>query len=241
MRRAAIALLWMPVFALSCGTCQPPPDPDAVQSGAQPLPLGRWQRGALDCGEGDCADWYHFETPVAGALRVEVARVEEDGAEERALPEFSVALADADGKPLGEAKSGGKTSIQIGYPQKKGRYVDPQRFAVAVQTPVEGEGALDYELRVTVTVRPRAAPPPPPLPRFRVVQAVLLEVQSRAGGDAVLIDRGSRAGIEPGQRGRLLAGGKKIAEIEILEVYADGSRAVIRGALDGALSPETVA
>jgi hypothetical protein len=67
-------------------------------------------------------------------------------------------------------------------------------------------------------------------------------VEARAdGGEAVLIDQGSRAGVERGQRGRLLVGGRKVAEIEILDVYPDGSRALVRGSLGSALTPDTVA
>jgi len=248
MRRAARVLIpLIPVLGLSCSMCQPPPDPDAVPSGSQPLELARWHRDALDCGEGDCADWFHFETPSAGALRIDVARLagdedEDEDEDEEEVPEFSLALAGAEGKVLGDAKNGGKTRIQLAHPKKSGRYADAQRFAVAVSTPAEGEGALAYELRVTFTPKPRPPTPRAVQPRFRTVKAALLEVESRPdGGDAVLIDQGSRSGIERGQRGRLLAGAKKIADIEIVDVYPDGSRAAIRGALGAALTPDTVA
>ncbi len=245
MRRAARVLIpFLPVLGLSCSMCQPPPDPDAVPSGSQPLELGRWHRDALDCGEGDCADWLHFETKSAGALRIDVAKLEDEGDDddEDEVPEFALALAGANGKVLADAKNGGKTRIQLAHPKKSGRYADAQRFAVAVSTPAEGEAALGYELRVTFKPKPHPPAPRAVQPRFRTVNAALLEVESRAdGGEAVLIDQGSRSGIERGQRGRLLIGGKKIADIEILDVYPDGSRAAIRGSLGAALSPDTVA
>jgi hypothetical protein len=240
MRRALFALSWIPVLAVSCSTCRPPPDPDGVQANSQPLEVGSWRRDALDCEEGDCADWYHFETHDAGVLRVAVVRVE-DG---REVPEFSVALAEGD-RVLGEAKSGGQDRVRFTHPEMKGQYAPPGRFTLAVQTPSEGEGALGYELRVTFTAKPKPKPvlaPAREQPRFRTIGAKLLEVEARAdGGDAVLLDQGTRSGIAPGQRGRLLIGGKKLAEIEIIDVYPDGSRALIRGSLGTAITPDTVA
>jgi hypothetical protein len=242
MRRAVLVLIpFLPLLGLSCSTCQPPPDPDGVPTGSQPLEVGSWHRDALDCGEGDCADWFWFETKSAGALRIDVAKLDDEEDEDE-VPEFSLALAGADGKALADAMNGGKSRVEIAHPKKKGRYVDAQRFAVAVSTPAEREGALAYELRVTFTPKPRPPAPPPAAPRFRTVKAALLEVESQpGGGDAVLIDQGSRSGIERGQRGRLLVGGKKIADIEILDVYPDGSRAAVRGSLGAALAPDTVA
>jgi hypothetical protein len=242
MRRALFALIWIPVLAMSCSTCQPPPDPDGVATGSQPLEFGSWKRDALDCEEGDCADWYHFETHEAGTLRVAAVRLED----ERELPEFSLTLADRDGGVLAEASNGGETRVRFTHPKAKGQYAPPGRFTLAVQTPAEDEGALGYELRVTFTAKP--APKPKPVapreapPRFRTVKAALLEVEARAdGGEAVLLDQGSRSGVAPGQLGRLLVGGKKLADIEIIDVYPDGSRARIRGSLGAAITPNTVA
>jgi hypothetical protein len=73
------------------------------------------------------------------------------------------------------------------------------------------------------------------------VKAAVLEVVSRRGGEAVLIDQGVGAGIARGQRGRLLIGGRKIADFEIVDVYPDGSRAAIRGSLGGAITTDTTA
>jgi hypothetical protein len=236
MRRALFAWVGMiPVLALSCSTCQPPPDPDGVAIGAQPLELGSWRRDALDCGEGDCSDWYRFETTEPGTLRIAAVRVED----ERKLPEFSLALADADGNVLEQATSGGKPRVRIAHPKEKGSHAPAGTFTLAVQTPPEGGGALAYELRVTF--EPKPSPPARVEPRFQAVKASLLEVEKRAdGGAAVLIDQGSRSGIARGQRGRLLIGGQKLADIEILDVYPDGSRALVRGSLGAALTPDTV-
>ena len=247
MRRALLALLFVPALAMSCSMCQPPPDPDGVRSGSLPLELGTWQRGALDCDAGDCADWYHFETAEEGKLQVDLARVTTKEGDEQ-QPAFSLVLSDAEGGVLEEVQSGERPRVAIMNPNEKGRYLAAQRFNVTVATPAEGEGKLDYELRVVFTPKPRpkparAAPPPRPAPpKFRTVKGKLLEVEARAdGGEAVLIDQGSRAGVEAGQRGRLLVGGRKVAEIQILDVYPDGSRALVRGSLGSALTPDTVA
>lgn len=244
MRRLRFALIGVPALAMSCSMCRPPPDPDGVRTGSLPLEIGAWQRGALDCGEGDCADWYHFETSEEGRLQVDLARVTAKEGEEQ--PSFSLVLSDAEGGVLEEVQSGDRARVAILNPNEKGRYLAAQRFAVTVATPAEGEGKLDYELRVVFTPKPkpapRAAPRKPAQPKFRTVKGNLLELEGRPdGGEAVLIDQGSRAGIERGQRGRLLIGGRKVAEIEILDVYPDGSRAVVRGSLGAALTPDTVA
>jgi hypothetical protein len=249
MRRLRSALIAVPALAVSCSMCQPPPDPDGVKTGSQPLQLGEWKRDSLDCEDGDCADWYHFETQKEGTLQVDLARAaahEADDEDEEGVPAFSLVLSDAEGGVLEEVQSDGRPRVAIINPNQKGRYLAAQRFAVAVATPAEGEGELDYEVRVVFTPRPapkpRAAPPKPAAPRFRTVKGALLEVEGRAdGGEAVLIDQGSRAGIERGQRGRLLVGGRKVAEIEIVDVYPDGSRALVRGSAGSALTPDTVA
>jgi hypothetical protein len=245
MRCRRTALILAPAFAMSCAMCQPPPDPDGVRTGALPLEMGQWVRGALDCGEGDCADWYTFETAQQGKLQVDLARV--TAKQEDAQPAFSLVLSDAEGGVLEEVQSGERPRVAIMNPNEAGHFLAPQRFALAVATPAEGEGKLDYELRVLFTPkpkpRPRAAPAPKPAqPKFRTVKGHLLEVEARAdGGAAVTIDLGSRAGVERGQRGRLLIGGRKVAEIEVLDVYPDGSRAAVRGSLGSALTPDTVA
>jgi hypothetical protein len=245
VKRLRSALILVPALATSCSMCQPPPDPDGVKTGSLPLAIGEWKRDTLDCGEGDCADWYHFETKGEGTLRADLTRVAAKDEDEQELPAFSLVLSDADGGVLAEAQNDGGERIAIASPDQKGRYLAAQRFALAVATPAEGEGALEYELRVTFEPRPKpkpAAPRPAAQPKFRTVKGQLLEVEARAdGGEAVLIDQGSRAGVERGQRGRLLIGGRKVAEIEILDVYPDGCRALVRGSVGSALSPDTVA
>ena len=97
---------------------------------------------------------------------------------------------------------------------------------------------LSYELRVSFRPRQKASVPR----RFETVSSLVLEVEKRFdGSEAVLIDKGRRAGIGRGDRGRLVESGRELGRIEILDVYDDGSRALIRGALEAPITPETVA
>src|SRR5262249_12928940 len=143
MRRALFALVWIPVLALSCSTCRPPPDPDGLASGAQALELGQWRRDALDCGAGDCADWCRFGTAEAAVPQTAVARVEG----ERKVPELSAALGDGEGHLLAQATSNGDTRLRLSHPEAKGQYAPAGKYTLAVQTPPDGKGALGYELR----------------------------------------------------------------------------------------------
>lgn len=228
MRRVLLAV----GFAL-CGlgmTCIVPPDPDGTPLGARPLSLDEWVRDTIDCGRfsGDCADWYLVEVPGEGTLRLDLAKVQD----EREVPDFTLALGDPAGRVIEDDQNAGRIRLRLDHAVRAGRYT------VSVSTPAEGSGAMDYEVRASF----RPKPHPKPAPRFSVVKATLLEVETRDdGGQAVLLDKGSRAGIAQGQRGRLLQGGDTIAEIEILDVYPDGSRALIRGSLKAAITPSTVA
>jgi hypothetical protein len=47
--------------------------------------------------------------------------------------------------------------------------------------------------------------------------------------------------MRAGLRGRLVDGGRELARIEIEEVFAEGSRARIRGTLQGPVTPSTLA
>ena len=89
-------------------------------------------------------------------------------------------------------------------------------------------------------------PAGPPLgdsrPRFETSYWMVLEVEG-AGGQPrfVVIDGGRKNGLRRGFRGRLIEGGRSIAEIEIVEVYDDGSRARIATELADRITPRTAA
>jgi hypothetical protein len=211
-----------------CGK-PPPPDPDANPAGAGLLVLDEWHRDRIDCRKSslDCTDWYKLRFRSEGRMQIDVARVTDQVEEDHPVPPFSLVFAESSGKPIRSAEAQGETRLRL---RQK---VMPGVYMVSVSTPADKAGVMDYELRVGF-----AAKPPPPVARFRQVSAVVLEVE---GGNAVLIDKGRRQGLAKGQQGRLVDSGEKIAEIEIVDVYPDGSRARIRGELTGKITPSTVA
>lgn len=229
--RRTLALLGFALCGLGMTCLAPPPDPDGTPQGSRDLPLGSWQRDALDCGRftGDCADWYRIEIPGEGTLRLDVAKVQD----ERPVPDFTLVLGEASGRVIAEETNDGRIRLRLE------RSVRAGTRTLAIFTPEGGGGAMAYEIRASFRPKPR---PKPAAPRFRTVEAALLEVESASdGGQAVLLDKGEKAGIAPGQSGRLLQGGEQIGEIEIQDVYPDGSRARIRGSLSGGITPSTVA
>ena len=232
-RALAVAALCAIVAAIGCAK---PPDPDGEPLGSRPLTLGTWQRDGLDCDSrgGDCADWYHFETPTTGTLRIDVAKLQDDAA----TPDFSVLVGESSGRQIVEERNGGRTRLLLKHPAKKGRYAEAGRYTLAIRTSQEKATRFEYELRVEVVAKPVARKA---VPRFRKVRASLLELETLSDGrDAVLLDKGRSAGLARGQRGRLLQGGKKVADIEVVDVYADGCRAAIRGSSSG-VTASTVA
>ncbi|MEM7412551.1 MAG: hypothetical protein AAF430_20135 [Myxococcota bacterium] len=213
--------------------CAKPPDPDAQPAGSRPLSLNQWQRDGLHCGRGgDCVDWYRFDTPTAGKLRVDVAKLQDDGE----TPVFSVVVGDASGAVLFEEENQGRTRLLLRHPERG--YAAKGRYTLAVKTPETGSARFDYEIRVQLEPKPVVRKQ---APRFRKVRASLLEIETLPDGrEAVLLDKGKAAGLARGQRGRLLQGGRKIADIEVIDVYRDGSRAAIRGSSSG-VNASTVA
>ena len=60
-----------------------------------------------------------------------------------------------------------------------------------------------------------------------------------ASGDALLVEAGTGTGMERGMRGELREGDLTIGEIEIIAVYAQGSRARILGGLSAPITFDT--
>jgi len=79
-------------------------------------------------------------------------------------------------------------------------------------------------------------------PRFEITSWMVLEMEMESGQPRfVIIDGGRKNGIQRGFRGRLIEGGRSIAEIEIVEVYDEGSRARIATELLDRITPQTAA
>jgi hypothetical protein len=68
----------------------------------------------------------------------------------------------------------------------------------------------------------------------------VIEIEgSPATPEAVLIDKGSEAGLRRGLEGRLYDAGQEIGRIEVVEIYPEGARAEIRGTLSAPVTPAT--
>jgi len=95
-------------------------------------------------------------------------------------------------------------------------------------------------IEISSTPLARTAPPAPSPPKqrptSRTLHARVLEVE---GGSDVLIDAGTRQGVRPGDRGTLREAGRVIAQIEIVAVYADGSRARVQGTRSAPITART--
>jgi hypothetical protein len=153
-----------------------------------------------------------------------------------------VELRDEQGEVLDSA--GGDASAETVLAQEVGAGA----FFVAV-TCAKGDVTLPY--RVRVSFEPEApppappepaAPPPPPPPAFETRSGAVLEVVGRGTeAGAVLIEVGATQGIAPGQLGRLVDDGREIGRIVVEEVFPDGSRARIDGALSAPVTGRTTA
>jgi hypothetical protein len=213
--------------------CAKPPDLDAEPGGAQVLALGTAHEDALDCRRGDCADWYRVEVPGKGHLVVEVTAL----GSQAPVPGFGVILADGRGAPVDRAENAGQPSVRL-------EAQAPDRVAYLVEVERrEPRPPLGYriEARYEPPPPPRA-PAPPPKPEFETVRSAVLQVERQDGRvSAVLLESGSGQGMRPGLRGSLLQGGRVIASIEVIDVFPEGSRARVEGALAAPITPSTTA
>jgi hypothetical protein len=227
-RRRVLAGLALAAALASCA--KPLPDLDAEPAGAVLLPFGERHVDTLRCGDGDCADWYRLEVPAKGALTVEVG----PGAAEVPLTGLTARLVDAEGATVAS------DSLAKGGHLQLRTVVAPGTYLVEV-TPADREAAVGYALRGVFKAAP-APPPPPPAPRFETRRAAVLEVEGeRTQAPTVLLDAGEAAQLRPGMRGVLVDAGKKLGQVVIVNVYPDGSRARVDGALAGPITPRTVA
>ena len=228
-RRAALAPLALAAALLACA--KPPPDLDAEPTGAVPLALDQRHADTLECDEGDCADWYRLDVPAKGLLSVDLG----PGAPDAPPGGLSARMVDAKGETLAIAASSHGEPLQLKAPVAAG--------TVLVEvTPADPKAAVGYALLGRFKPAPPPPPPPPPAPRFETRRAAVLEVEdARSAQPSVLLDAGEAAGLRPGLRGVLVDGGKKLADVVIVNVYPDGSRARIEGVLAGTISPRTVA
>ena len=235
-RMRARTLLLCGAFSLAgvAAGCQTTPvDPDGLPGGATLLPMGALHRDQLNCGKGDCADWYRLEVPDRGDL---VVSLESPVGAVDGGRNLTVTLADGRGRQLEtQAASPIDGRALITWQTNPGHYM------VHVERPGKSRTPLPYELSLRL-VRPPPPPrePPPPPPQFDTVVGEVLEVEGGFGDpEAVLVDRGENDGVEPGQSGRLLNEDTTIATIVVVDAYPEGSRARIEGTLSAPISAST--
>jgi hypothetical protein len=144
---------------------------------------------------------------------------------------FRVSATDADGEAVktevrvgGRVVASGEGSVEYVFVgRKEGSYVVEVRATDGLDTAV-------HKVAVKVVPAGPRPPPPPPKPRFDTRTNIgILEVERSPSGGTVLIEVRGGDGAEKGQRGRLMSGGRRIADIQIIEVYSEGSRARLLG------------
>jgi hypothetical protein len=146
---------------------------------------------------------------------------------------FRVSATDADGEAVktevrvgGRVVASGEGSVDYVFVgRKEGNYVVEVRAT-------DGRDTAVHKVAVKVVPKgPRQPPPKPkPKPKYDTRRNIgILEVERSPSGGTVLIEFRGGDGAEKGQGGRLMSGGRKIADIQIIEVYAEGSRARLLG------------
>lgn len=221
------AVLFVTAAVSSCSNCGS--DPDGIREGANVLALKRQWSDSLSCGP-DCADWYRTQVASSGTFAVDI----DSTASAKSPPSFSVELWSQDGRRLDSKLGTPGGAVQVRAPVSAGW----------VYTAVKvSKGDLGYSVRARLlTARAPSPPSPPPSPprvRYKDVTASVIELEGHGEGRKVLIDKGTDAGLRSGQRGRLVDGGRTLAEIEIVEVFAEGSRARLLGKIGGVVSGST--
>ena len=208
-----------------------PADPDGRPAGAQSLALGATQKDALDCDQGDCADWFLVEVPAKGTL---VLDLRADAATHPDV-DLDLILYDVKGTSIGSEKTSGRSSVELRSEAAPATYY----VAVGIAPDANSAGvAIPYALaaRNEVPQPPKPAPPKPtakpvkatpPKPTFETKRGAVLEISDE--GRSVLLDIGKTQGIQVGQKGRLLRGGAAAGTLKIVEVYPEGSLANITG------------
>ena len=134
------------------------------------------------------------------------------------------------------------------------RHRQPWILLLAIAVPLAGcttpasnsESDSEVEPRDVQPVQLDVQEPRPPLeelqPEFEITSWMVLEVETASGEPGfVVIDGGSKNGLQRGFRGRLIDRGRSIAEIEIVDVYDEGSRARIATELVDRITPQTAA
>jgi hypothetical protein len=232
------------VFALViaaplAGCATPPPDSDGNPDDAQTLQLDLERRDRLACQDPtrpDCVDWFVLDLPGEGEIQLEVTATHPEGL----APDYEVTIANHRADPLQHLSNQGRPEVQMAWSG------DPGAYFVAISS---GPSKTVLQYRIVARYQPPAARDDS-RPKFETkfetefetISSMVLEVEAERGRPRfVIIDGGRRNGHREGFRGRLIERGRFIAEIEIVDVFDEGSRARIATELVGAITPQTMA
>jgi hypothetical protein len=224
-------ILALVMVAPLAGCATPRTDTDGNPGDARTLELNVGHRDRLACQDErqpDCIDWYVLDLPGDGEIQLEVRADEGEGPP----PDYAVTVANHRTDPLRHASNEGSREVLVSWSGEPGPYF------VAVSSDAT-QPPLQYDI-VARYQRPR--PPEESRPRFETTSWMVLEVESEGGQPRfVIIDGGGRSGLRKGFRGRLLERGRFVAEIEIVDVFEEGSRARIATELADQITPQTAA
>jgi len=216
-------------------------DPDGVRGKAKELDLGVSNDGTLNCRRGDCADWYRVRLATDGMLIINARAMRGD----KAIEPFRISLENGFGVFLKKIENvalneqslerfliagvyliGLESTAEsgpVGY--QFSAFFIPVASAVSVDRPTQAPGTVGRH------ERPAAVKP-------RRIEAEVLEVEgSMADPTGVLLDLGRAGGAALGLRGQLREGGSLVGEIELVEIYEEGSRARLASPLLRPITP----
>jgi hypothetical protein len=224
-------ILALMIAAPLAGCATPRPDTDGTPGDARNLLLNVEHRDRLACQDKrrpDCIDWFVLNLLGEGEIQLEVTAVDGEGH----TLDYAVTVANHRTDPLRHASNEGSREVLMSWSG------DPGPYFVAVSS-----DAAQPPLRYDIVARyQRARPPEESPPRFETTSWMVLEVEAEGGQPRfVIIDGGRRNGLRKGLRGRLIEHGRFVAEIEIVDVFDEGSRARIATELADQITPQTAA
>ena len=239
-RGQRFALSMAATLAAACAS--PPDDPDGVRGRAAPLEVGRAWNSQLECDAGDCADWYRIGLEEDGLLTIKttIAPGNPDA-------QYLIVLENGFGRALDQLDQTGGGSRELSRNLKAGFYMvgfvtkdedSGDRFSYTVEASFEPDRPKRPRARKPKKSLQQPVSNPAPKPRYSSMEAEVLEVEGKLSDpQGILLDVGRQAGVDESMLGELREGDNVIAQIEIVDVYPEGSRARIVGRLRRALTP----
>jgi hypothetical protein len=235
-----------------------PPKPTPVAVKGTPLSFDQWRRGSLHCAAQSCIRLYRLEMPTPGELKVEV--YSPIGAGE---PDFGLMIRDKNNQLIASSTKPLERPRRVTVPVEQGQYTmrvysqgvngstliynlvarltgasEPAQKSASKppSRPIEVPSEGTEEPEVTIST-----PMAPAVPTGGI-RAEVLDMEMGEGDEKfVLIDAGEPEGLVIGMRGSLIESDAVIGQVEVVEVFSDGSRAALIGPLDGEIGFDTQA